>query len=62
MDKIEQQSIPVLYNDAREPVAIVLYFERHRIVYLLKEANEEEIVALFEKKDKIIKQDANKKN
>lgn len=60
MDKIEKQNIPVFFNDKKEPVAAVMYINRKRCIYLMKEADEDEIIALYEKKDKSIKSNAEK--
>lgn len=53
---IEKQSIPVFLGEDKEPIAII-YFSptRERVIYLTKKADEDEIIALFDKTDIKIK-------
>lgn len=60
MEKIEKQGIPVFFNDDNEPVAAILFIKGQRVIYNLNASNEEDIIALYEKKDKIIKTNDNK--
>jgi len=55
MDKIEKQNLPVFFNDSGEPVAALMYLKSQKVIYTLSRATEEEIINLYEKKDKLIK-------
>jgi hypothetical protein len=63
MEKIEKQGIPIFFNEEKEPVAAILFISGQRVIYNLTPSSEEDIIALYEKKDKIIKsEDENKEN
>lgn len=52
---IQKQSLPVFLDEKGEPKAVVFYSQdRKRIVYTVREADEDEIVELFEHKEKTI--------
>lgn len=48
MPKIEKLGVPVIVNDKNEPIALIYFSQdRERIIYLLKKADEDEIINLF---------------
>lgn len=54
--KIEKQSIPVFLDEDGEPTAIIFYTKnRERVIFLVKKADEDEIIALFEGKNTKVK-------
>lgn len=55
MPKIEKQAIPIFFDEAGMPIAALLYYKSQRVIYLLKEADEDDVVDLYERKDKLIK-------
>ena len=55
MNKIEKQSVPMFFNELGEPIAVIIYIKGHRVIHLLKEADEDELIDLYEKKDTHIK-------
>lgn len=55
MEKIEKQGIPIFFNEGKEPVAALLFINGQRVIYNLTPSSEEDIIALYEKKDKIIR-------
>jgi hypothetical protein len=51
MKKVEKQAVPVVIEDD-EPIAIVFYNKnRDRIIYMLEEAGEDDIISLIEDKN-----------
>ena len=61
MEKIEKQGIPIFFNEEKEPVAAILFIKGQRVIYNLSASSEEDIISLYEKKDRIIKTNANNK-
>ena len=57
MNKIEKQSIPVIFDENGNPIAVIIYIKSQRIIHLLKPADEDELIALYEHKDKQIKKE-----
>lgn len=55
MEKIENQNIPIFFNQEGEPVAALMFVKTQKVIYTLNRATEEEIINLYEKKDKLIK-------
>lgn len=56
MEKIEKQNVPIFFNEEKEPIAAILFIKGQRVIYTLSTASEDDIINLYEKKDKIIKQ------
>ena len=54
--KVETQKLPVYFDDNGEPIAILFYkANRDRVLYVVKPADEEEHIALFERKNTKVK-------
>lgn len=53
--KIEKQNTPIFFNEQEEPIACLIFHKSRRIIYTIKTANEDEIINLYEQKDKPIK-------
>ena len=48
MQTVEKQAIPIVIDENNNPIAVVYFNKgRDRIIYMLKKANEDEIVALL---------------
>ena len=45
--EIEKQNLPVFFDSEGNPEAVLMYINRNRVIYLLKPASEEEVIALF---------------
>ena len=56
MIKVEKQSIPIFFNNEGEPIAALVNNKRQRIIYTLREADEDEIVNLIEKQSTLKQQ------
>lgn len=56
MRKIQKQCIPIFLDDDEEPVAFI-YFTKHRerVIFVVKKADEDEIISLFEQENTKIK-------
>ncbi len=51
--KIEKQCVPVFIGENNEPKAIIFYnINRERIIYKVTKADEEELIELYESKNK----------
>lgn len=60
--KATKQNLYVFQGEKDEPKAVIHYSkERRRVIYLLEEATDEQIVELLEHKDKIIQTNADTK-
>ena len=55
MNKIEKQNLPVFHDENGKPIAAILYIKGQRIIHILKPAGEEELIELYEKREKTIK-------
>ena len=54
MDKtIEKTSLPIFYNEEKEPLAAIMFIDRKRVIYMMKPASEEEIINLYQQDKKI---------
>lgn len=55
MNKIEKQANPVFFDELGQPIAVIMYLKGHRVIFILKEADEDELIALYEKKETHVK-------
>jgi phosphoribosylformylglycinamidine (FGAM) synthase-like enzyme len=54
---IQKSSIPVIYDENGKALAIILFNEnRDRVIYMIEKADEDEIIALFERQNLKIKE------
>lgn len=51
----EKQALPVFLDEQGEPIAILCFVNGERILFKVDRMSEDEIIALYEKKDTIIK-------
>ena len=54
---IQKSSVPFIYDETGKALAIILFNEnRDRVIYMIEKADEDEIIALFERQSLKIKQ------
>ena len=62
MAKIQKTNVPIFFDEDQNPIALILFVGRQRVIYTIKPAGEEELISLYQPNEPIKNHVATKKD